>query len=95
MFAFAAMASVSAGLVVLWCGKPAARGDFKRRGKANLFGNILELLGSASWAGLAFALLARAGSGAWTAPLLIGAAAALAGTLAVLGAAWIFRQKTG
>ena len=93
MLGAATLASLNAALVVLWLGRPAARGDFKARGKANLLGNVLELLGGASWAGLAYVLLARGQASQWSVLLLAGGGAALLGTLLVPGLAWLLRRR--
>jgi ABC-2 type transport system permease protein len=51
------LAVASAAAVVLWLGKPAVRGDFRRRGKGNVLTNIVETVLSMVWAGLAWLLL--------------------------------------
>jgi ABC-2 type transport system permease protein len=50
-------AILSAALIVLWTGKPAARTSFARRGKGNLLGMLLEAFNSFGWAGGIFACL--------------------------------------
>ena len=47
----------TAALIVMWRRRPAARGDFKTRGKGNFLGNTLELLNGLAWSGLAYLLL--------------------------------------
>ena len=95
MLATAIPASACATLVVLWCGRPAPRGDFKLRGKSSLLGTILEMFSGMCWAGLSFVLQSRLGAGAWSGLLLLGGLCALLGAMLVLGTAWLFRQKTG
>lgn len=51
-------AVASSAQIALWCGRPASRGEFKRRGHANAIGNLIEVLSAASWAGIAYILLA-------------------------------------
>lgn len=93
MFATALLACVCVALVVLWCGRPAPRREFARRGKSNLVGTMLELLSSAAWAGLAFVLLARLARGNWSGALTAGALFSGLAALALLGAAWALRRK--
>jgi ABC-2 type transport system permease protein len=54
-------ATLCAALIGLWQGRPAARGNFKIRGKANLVGMVLELVGSLGWASTGFVLISAAG----------------------------------
>lgn len=92
MLVMAGIASVSAALVVLWCARPAERGQFRARGKKNLLGSVLEMLTGAAWAGSAFVLLARVEAGAWSALLAAGAGAAVAVACGVLALAWALRR---
>jgi len=94
MAAFTVSASVlSAGLIVLWAGRPAQRSNFKGRGKENMLSTFLEMFSTLSWAALSWALIsmtARATS--WT---LLAGAAALAVAFAVLLTAWLLRRNRG
>ncbi|WLI89659.1 hypothetical protein Q4S45_00640 [Massilia sp. R2A-15] len=58
MAAAVLIAVASSAQIALWCGRPASRGDFKRRGQTNAVGNIIELMSAASWAGIAYFMLA-------------------------------------
>lgn len=91
LFAFTVCAAVlSAGLVVLWTGRPAPRSDFKTRGKENFLCSVLEMVGSLCWAGLGWLLTALATQGAtWMA---VAAAVVLALGLGVLLLAWALRR---
>ncbi|HEX8612884.1 MAG TPA: hypothetical protein VF800_16470 [Telluria sp.] len=57
MLLAASLCTLNAAQVVAWCSRPAARGDFKRRGKSNLACTIFELLTCAGWAGISFILV--------------------------------------
>jgi len=91
MVAFTVTGAVlSAGLIVLWVGRPAPRSNFKTRGKENFLSSMLELAATLSWGGLAWSLVSLA-----TAPtdwILVAAAAALALAAIVLALAWLFRR---
>ena len=51
LMCFTVVAAIcSAALIGLWQGRPAPRGNFKIRGKANWVGTILELISSLGWA---------------------------------------------
>ncbi|MCS0585499.1 hypothetical protein NX784_28355 [Massilia pinisoli] len=91
LFAFTVCAAVlSAGLVVLWTGRPAPRSDFKTRGKENFLCSVLEMVGSLCWAGLGWLLTSLATQGAtWMA---VAAAVVLALGLGVLLLAWLLRR---
>jgi len=88
-------ATLSAALIVMWCGRPAARGDFKTRGKANLLGTILEVLALVGWAGVSFLLLSIAEQPVASLPFLIGAGVAAGCTITVLAVAYGFRYRPG
>jgi ABC-2 type transport system permease protein len=83
LFAFTISAAVlSAGLIVLWTGRPAPRSDFKTRAKGNFLSTMLELTSSLCWAGLGWLLVALATGGAtW---MVFASAAVLAAGLGVL-----------
>ena len=64
LVAFTVTAAVlSAGLIVLWVGRPGLRSDFKARGKENFLCNMLELASSLCWGGLGWFLVALATQG--------------------------------
>ncbi|HEX9174439.1 MAG TPA: hypothetical protein VF861_17450 [Telluria sp.] len=84
---------LSAALIVMWCGRPAARGDFKARGKGNLLSTFLELLSALAWAGLAYVLLTIHTSAASSDLLLAAGIIALAVALSTLGAGWLLRRR--
>ncbi|HZV64549.1 MAG TPA: hypothetical protein VFG03_06540 [Telluria sp.] len=88
-------AVASAALIVLWCGRPSARSDFKVRAKGNFFSNLLETLNAAAWAGFGFLLLSSIDSMARAMPLLLGAAGAFAAALLMLLVAWLARTRAG
>jgi ABC-2 type transport system permease protein len=92
LVAFTVSAAVlSAGLIVLWTGRPAPRSDFKSRGKENFLCTMLELASSLSWGGLGWLLVALGTQGAgWMAPA---AAAVLTAGLLVLLLAWSLRRR--
>jgi len=84
-------AVLSSGLIVLWVGRPAARSNFKARGKENFQCTVMELLTTLSWGALAWALVSLiAGAGDWA---LAMAAAALAVALGALLLAWLLRRR--
>ena len=95
LISFTVSANVlSAALIVLWCGRPAARGDFKARGKGNLVSTLLELLSALAWAGLAYALLTFHTAATSSDLLLAAGGIALVVALSTLGAAWMLRRRT-
>jgi ABC-2 type transport system permease protein len=91
LFAFTVSAAVmSAGLIVLWTGRPAPRSDFRMRAKGNFLSTTLELTSSLCWGGLGWLLVALATDGAtW---MLFASAAVLAAGLGVLPVAWLLRR---
>lgn len=92
---FSIVAAVwSAALVVLWCGRPGARSNFKGRGKGSFLSNFLEMMGNLCWGGLG-GLLAALGAGPVSGAVLAGAGGALLGSLLVLLAAWLLRNRHG
>jgi ABC-2 type transport system permease protein len=56
-------ATCCSALTGLWQGRPAPRGNFKIRGKNNMIGVILELIGSLGWAATGFVLIRATGPG--------------------------------
>ena len=92
IFAFTISAAVlSAGLIVLWTGRPAPRSDFKTRAKGNFLSTMLELTSSLCWAGLGWLLVALATDGAtW---MVFASAAVLAAGLGVLVLARLLRRS--
>lgn len=84
-------AVLGSALIVLWVGRPAARSDFKARGKENFLCTFFELLSSLAWGGMAWALVALATDApAWAAAA---AAFALAAALVILLFSWLFRRR--
>jgi len=94
LVAFTVCAAVlSAGLIVLWVGRPAPRSDFQMRGKSNFLCTVLELISSLCWGGLGWLLVTLSAQDAdW---LPFAAAAMLAGALGVLLLAWLLRRRPG
>jgi ABC-2 type transport system permease protein len=92
IFAFTISAAVlSAGLIVLWTGRPAPRSDFKTRAKGNFLSTMLELTSSLCWGGLGWLLVALATDGAtW---MVFASAAVLAAGLGVLLLARLLRRS--
>jgi ABC-2 type transport system permease protein len=83
-----------AALVVLWCGRPGRRSDFKGRGKTNFVSNILEMCSNLAWSAVG-GLLVAIGNGKASEGMLQAAAAALAAGPLVLLLAWALRIKRG
>jgi ABC-2 type transport system permease protein len=90
--AFTVSAAVlSAGLIVLWTGRPAPRTDFKMRAKGNFLSTMLEMTSSLCWGGLGWLLVALSmGGPTWT---LFASTALLAAGLGVLFVAWLLRRN--
>ncbi|WP_020656968.1 putative ABC transporter permease subunit [Massilia niastensis] len=84
-------AVTGAGLIVMWCGRPGLRSDFKGRGKGSFVVNMLELFNSLSWGALA-GLLVSASIGEASGMMLAGAAAAALVGCLTLCAAWLLRR---
>jgi ABC-2 type transport system permease protein len=93
MIAFTVTGAVlSAGLVVLWVGRPAPRSNFKARGKENFLCSMLELAVTLSWGGLAWTMVSLLGAAAdW---MIAAAAVALALALLTPALAWLFRRRS-
>jgi ABC-2 type transport system permease protein len=85
-------AVVGAGLVVLWCGRPGVRSNFKGRGKGGLVMNVLELFNSLAWGALGWLLSAAALGSLDHMGILVTAGAALF-AIAVPGIAWMLRRR--
>lgn len=81
----------AAALIVHWCGRPGARGDFTNRGKSDFLRSMLEAINSLSWGGLAWCIVSVA-TGTPSDTLLLGTAIAFACTLITLAAAWFSRR---
>lgn len=81
-----------AALVVLWCGRPGRRGDFKGRGKTNFVSNILEMCSNLAWSAVG-GLLVAIGNGKSSEGMLQAAVAALAAGPLVLLLAWALRIR--
>lgn len=77
-------------LTAHWCGRPASRSDFTTRGKSDVLTQILQMVNSLSWGGLAWSLASLATG--WSRQAMIGAAIAAAAVLAALAAAWFLRR---
>ena len=93
MIAFTVTGAVlSAGLVVLWVGRPAPRSNFKARGKENFLCSMLELAVTLSWGGLAWTMVSLLGAADdW---MVAAAAVALALALLTPALAWLFRRRS-
>jgi ABC-2 type transport system permease protein len=92
--AFTVSASVlSAGMIVLWAGRPARRSNFKGRGKENILSTFLEMFSTLAWAALSWALISMTVQAASWHP--IAGAAAIAVALGVLLVAWLLRRNRG
>ncbi len=87
--------TLSAGLIVMWCGRPAVRGDFKNRGKANVLGTTLEVLTLFGWAAVGYLGLSAVEGPLLSMPFLIGAGTAAGCTITVLAVAFWFRYRSG
>ncbi len=86
-------ASFSAALVVMWCGRPTPRADFKSRGKGNVMASILEALVAFSWSGMGFFLLSSGDKGRWSTMYMIGAGVAAIVAAGLLLVARQFRHR--
>lgn len=86
---------ISSALVVLWCGRPAARSAFRRRSRGSFMAGAFEALTVLSWAGTAFLLLRGGIRPVASAAMLAGGAASFAAALLVLALAWMFRRSAG
>jgi ABC-2 type transport system permease protein len=94
LISFTVVASVlGSALIVMWCGRPSTRGEFKARGKGGFMSNLFEMLSALSWGGLAFALLVLSGGGAVPDLILLAAVIAFGTGISVLGAAWLLRRR--
>jgi ABC-2 type transport system permease protein len=93
MGATVAASVATSALIALWCGRPAARGDFKARGKGNFFANVLETLNGFAWAGLAYLLLNVRAQGESSLPMLLATIGLLAIALTILFFGW--RSRAG
>jgi ABC-2 type transport system permease protein len=93
MGATVAASVATSALIALWCGRPAARGDFKARGKGNFFANVLETLNGFTWAGLAYLLLNVRAQGESSLPMLLATIGLLAIALTILFFGW--RSRAG
>jgi ABC-2 type transport system permease protein len=85
-------AALSAALVNLWTGRPAARGEFRNRGQRSVATRLLELSGVLSWSALAWLLQRAAGGEVGLAGAAgLGAAAAIA--VGIVPLAWLLRHR--
>lgn len=87
-----ALCAFHCALVVAWCSRPAARGDFKRRGKSNLTSTVFELLSCAGWAGMAFTLVLGVVDG-WKPAVVVGSVMLGLLLIAFAATARFFRVK--
>lgn len=85
-------ATGGAALLVRWSARPAARGDFRSRGKGNLLSNFFEICAGAAWAGLTWVVLGLAQPGPVTIWLAVGGAVLFAILLVLMTVAWSRRQ---
>jgi ABC-2 type transport system permease protein len=84
--------ALTAALIVLWCGRPSRRGEFKARGKGTFLSNALETLNGFAWAGVGYLLIDGSAGPVASIPMLLGAAAVFVAALAVLVLAWACRR---
>lgn len=94
MLGICALCAANTALVVAWCARPAARGDFKVRSKANLLGTVFEILTGAGWAGLSYIVLHGMAQPAWSGAILTGAGLNAALLVALLATARACRNKS-
>jgi ABC-2 type transport system permease protein len=83
----------SSALIAMWCGRPAVRGEFKARGKANFLSNALETLNGFAWAGMAYLLLVIRTERQTSNPMLFGASGMFATALVILFFGWLSRRR--
>lgn len=81
-------ATVAAALVVRWCARPAARSDFRSRGKGNFLSHFFELGVSMAWTGLSWILLALAQPGQVSIWLAVGGAVLFTLLFVLMAVAW-------
>jgi ABC-2 type transport system permease protein len=79
-------AVLGAALIEFWAGRPAARSEFRTRGKESLLSTMLGLLNSICWGGLGWLLTTLLSDASLD--YLLGAAGCLAGALVTLAIAW-------
>jgi ABC-2 type transport system permease protein len=83
----------TSALIAMWCGRPAARGDFKARGKGNFLANVLETLNGFAWAGLAFVLLSVRAQAQTSLPMLLASGGLVVIAAAILFFGWLSRAR--
>jgi ABC-2 type transport system permease protein len=83
----------SAALIAMWCGRPAARGDFKARGKGNFVSNVLEVLNGFAWSGLTYLLLTMSTADRISQWTLLGAGGLVLIVGAVVFFGWLSRSR--
>jgi ABC-2 type transport system permease protein len=94
MCAMVTASVATSALIATWCGRPAARGDFKKRAKGNLLSNTLETLNGFAWAGLTYVMLLLGSVTTRMAQWMPWIAAALfAVALVILLCGWLFRRR--
>lgn len=85
---------LSAALIVMWCGRPAPRGQFQARAKGNFLSTFLELVSALAWAALSYILLTFHVGNAVSDPMLLAAVMGLAIALMMPGVAWMVRGRS-
>lgn len=91
--ACAAGATVTAAMIVQWCARPAARGDFRTRGKGNYLSTFFEFTTALAWTGLVWLVLSRSGDRELDLLILVGAGVLCVVLLGLIGAAFSMRQR--
>ncbi len=86
-------AMTGAALLVRWCARPAARGDFRSRGKGNFLSHFFELGAGVTWAGLSWVLLALAQPGQVSIWLAVAGAVLFTLLFVLMAVAWSRRMK--
>jgi ABC-2 type transport system permease protein len=93
LFGTVAGAVSTSALIAMWSGRPAARGDFKARGKANFLGSVLEVLNGLTWSGLAYLLLMMGTAGRMSHWMLLGAGGLIVSAGVVVLCGWLTRSR--
>lgn len=86
-------ATVGAALVVRWCARPAARGDFRLRARGNVISTVFELGTAMSWSGLTLLALNLAQGRPFDTTAAFTGTALLGALLLLLLAAWTRRRR--
>jgi ABC-2 type transport system permease protein len=88
-----AAAVASSAQIAMWCGRPAKRGDFKRRGNADVAATLIEALSGGAWAGVAYVMLSMNAERRVSAGFAIGAASLFGAALLALWLGWLRRDR--